>query len=220
MTTSDEPRRPNPPQPQNSIQYDAFLSYHEDMRDEAKKLCTKLVAHGLIVWFDRNKLVEMKSTSRLSHVVAGISASWLFVCLVTRSYAHDKDCDSELSIAYDANKKIVPVMFENAKMSELGGVGFKISRLSRVNVFADPFFLSLKFQDDSYASEKFDELVRVASRELGRELRFDETKVVRSKENGSSSYLSLASDLGYGVAKIARMPLKPLGIDRLGKFLR
>lgn len=201
---------------EQDCQFDVFLSYSNDLKDEVKKLYRKLTAYGLNVWLDLMVVRDQKSVSsqRLSEILTGINVSRIFLCCITHKYAQDKDCESELSVAYDANKKIIVLMYEDAKLSDLKGVGFKISRLSRINVFGEHYFSSLKLNS---RSSKFDELIQTIGEELGRKLSFDQSVL---KKDESGGYFDLASDLGlHGVVKMAKLPIKPLGIDKLGKLL-
>lgn len=184
--------------------FDIFLSYQRDLEEEAKKLYKKLSSYKLSVWLDRKQVTS--DSNRLSEIVSGIKSSKLFVCCVTQKYAEDKDCENELSVAYDSNKKIVVVMFEDSKMADLKGVGFKIARLKKIAAYKDSFFTSSKLD---YFSPKFDEFLKSIEEELKRDLKIDHKELLKEK----------ADDVYHSAAKLVKNPLKPLHVEKLGKLL-
>ena len=74
--------------------------------------------------FFNNFHVSIGGVNLHESLVEGIENSHYFVCCVTKKYAEAKNCENELGMAYDSNKKILAVMLDDLPMSELNASGY------------------------------------------------------------------------------------------------
>jgi hypothetical protein len=119
--------------------FDVFLSYHQQSsKDVMRGLYEKLTQTGYKVWMD---IYTMNAGHLYKKIAEGINNSNVFICCVNKSYSESKNCENELSYAFEQNKNIIALMTEKLPLSELGGVGFKIANLLRVNLYKDQEFL-------------------------------------------------------------------------------
>ena len=58
----------------------------------------------------------------------------VFISCITKNYANSEMCNKELTFAFKAKKKIIPILFEDLNMVELRGVGLIISNLLYIKV--------------------------------------------------------------------------------------
>lgn len=115
---------------------DIFLSYQWDSQQEVLKLKEFLIKNGYQVWMD---LTGLSGGDTLTEKLAeAISNSKIVICCITRKYAKSTMCRKEIHFAINEGKPLIPLMFEDVKISELvGGVGFLISDILRINLHKD-----------------------------------------------------------------------------------
>jgi hypothetical protein len=120
--------------------FDVFLSYHQQTSQNLMRgLYEKLTQAGYKVWMD---IYSMNAGHLYKKIAEGINNSSVFICCINKSYSESKNCENELSYAFEQNKNIIALMAERLPLSELGGVGFKIANLLRVNLYKDQEFLN------------------------------------------------------------------------------
>jgi hypothetical protein len=98
-------------------------------------------------------------------VAKAISKSPVFVCLIDSDYVNSSACVSELIFAKQANKVIIPLMYENLAPAQLGAVSHLLSGISRILVF---LHLSIYGHAIEWRGRICDQLVAVIERGLGK----------------------------------------------------
>lgn len=68
----------------------------------------------------------------------GIRNSKAFICCVTKSYYDSENCKREVEYAVTLKKPMVVLMFERLEIESLGGLGFIINPLVRINCYRFP----------------------------------------------------------------------------------
>ena len=119
-------------------QFDVFLSYQWDNQQTVRRVYNRLVdEHKLKVWMDVH---EMTSGVLSQELANALQNSKVFVAFVTSKYAESKNCESEFAYANARDMKTVCVMLEKEDITDLGGIGFMIARLLRINAYKDAGF--------------------------------------------------------------------------------
>ena len=110
-----------------------FLSYQWNIQDQVKKLKVFLENNNFSTWIDIHHLKA--DGDILAELRNAIHNANVFICCITKAYllSHCK----EISYANMLNKPIIPLMFENVPMNELGSVGFIINPLKIINLYQD-----------------------------------------------------------------------------------
>lgn len=115
-----------------TLESEIFLSYHWSSLNEALDLYEYLAERKhYYVWLDKRCACEYISEK----VAKGISISPVFVCIINRDYVNSKACISELIYAKEANKTIIPLMYENLTPWQLGEVSHLLAGIPRILVF-------------------------------------------------------------------------------------
>lgn len=163
--------------------FDIFLSYQWNIQDKVKSLYEFLTKkQNFKVWMD---IMEMPGGEVLhSELIKGITNSKVVVSCITVDYAKSQNCENELCFTYDSKIPLIVLMFENAPLSELGGVGFKIARLNRVNLFQDDDVT------ENWSGAYADQMVRAIQASLGKD-----SKKPEAQSNPTEDVSSAESDI-------------------------
>ena len=114
--------------------YDLFFSYNHKIQNIVRDLERYLTQnHSWKIYLDINEnRVGDCLAKKLSE---SIDSSKVFVCFITSEYAISENCKDEFSWAQSHKKPMIIVMMENCNLNELGEIGFRISRIIRLNVY-------------------------------------------------------------------------------------
>lgn len=127
--------------------YDIFISYPTGFRTHARKLYDKLTLdHGYKCWLDDIEANPAQSVDdyselkerpllNISVLAEAINNSKVFLCCVTKEYCMAKLNIDEINHARNIAKPMVILSIERLTIVELGGVGFIIGPLIRVNAY-------------------------------------------------------------------------------------
>ena len=119
--------------------FELFISYQWDIQEKIKILERSLIKQlGIKVWRDEEQLVS--GTWLYDEITKGIKNCSVFICCITNKYSLSENCKREIMYAIDQRKKVIALMFENLKISELEGIGFAINPLLRINCYKEPLF--------------------------------------------------------------------------------
>ena len=109
-----------------------FISYQWDIKEDVKQLRNILKSNGFEAWLDDDKI---HGGDNLNNELAdAILNANIFISCITKNYANSEMCNKELTFAFKAKKKIIPILFEDLNMVELRGVGLIISNLLYIKV--------------------------------------------------------------------------------------
>src|ERR1017187_5579178 len=86
---------------------DIFISYSPQDAEQALTLTEKLRTEGIDVWIDRRD--GDRGIQRGAEIVEHIDACSTFVLLISIDSVESDEVLKELSIAFDQNKRIIPV---------------------------------------------------------------------------------------------------------------
>jgi TolB-like protein len=95
---------------------DIFISYSSKDREKAEQLTELLCSAGLSVWIDRSGIDV--STSWSKEIVQAIDACTAFLVLLSPNSIISKNVVREVSLAFEKNKKILPLDLEPVELSE------------------------------------------------------------------------------------------------------
>jgi hypothetical protein len=126
---------------------DVFISYQHGSQDVMKGLYEKLTQAGYKVWMD---IYSMNAGHLYQKIAEGLKNSKIVICAITKSYAQSANCENEIAYAFEQKKKIIALMLERENIGELGGVGFKIANLLRINLYKDKEFLNNGWNSQIY----------------------------------------------------------------------
>ncbi|CAF0911769.1 unnamed protein product [Brachionus calyciflorus] len=137
-------------------EFDVFISYNWDTKDKVKKLHEKLKNEGLKVWRDDTEM-EHNNSPLTEQLAQAIKKSKIFLSCITQKYSESKNCKLEFQYANDINKIVVILFLDRLKIEELGGIGFVMSGLVRINCYKHP---------DTWFDEDFDEILKSINQNL------------------------------------------------------
>lgn len=133
-----------------SSNYDVFISYQWDIKDQVRYLHDNLTSKGLRVWRDET---NMSSTSSLPEQLAtNIRNSKVFLCCLTQKYVESKNCVNEINYANAINKNFVILMIDKLKIENLSGVGFIIASKIYIHCYSNPSDWPTSHFDEIYKS--------------------------------------------------------------------
>ena len=96
--------------------HDIFISYSSADRPKALQLIELLTSAGLSVWIDQSGIDV--STSWSKEIVQAIDACKAFVVLLSPNSIASKNVVREVALAFEKNKKILPLDLEPVALSE------------------------------------------------------------------------------------------------------
>ena len=75
-------------------------------------------------------------------ITTAIRESRIFICCITLAYSNSEICEKELGYAtecrkHQKNKQLIPVMFENVSIMDLGSVGAIIYGIIQIRSWKD-----------------------------------------------------------------------------------
>src|SRR6187402_2434136 len=89
---------------------DIFISYSSKDREKAEQLTELLASAGLSVWIDKQGIGA--ATSWSEEIVNALDACKAFVIMLSPSSIESKNVVRELALAFEKNKKILPLDLE------------------------------------------------------------------------------------------------------------
>ena len=95
---------------------DIFISYSSKDREKAEQLSELLASAGLSVWIDKSGIDVATSWSK--EIVQAIDACTAFLVLLSPNSIVSKNVVREVSLAFEKNKKILPLDLEPVELSE------------------------------------------------------------------------------------------------------
>lgn len=126
--------------------YDIFISYEYENKDIVLKLYENLTqTFGLKVWMD---LKCIRIGDNLSErILNALKSSKILVSCMTKSYSLTTNCQKEFLVADSLRKKMVILMFEDNRLSDLGKLGKIMDRFIRINMFKDKESLNINSEN-------------------------------------------------------------------------
>ena len=112
---------------------DIFISYNWDIKEQVKLLQNKLKSLGYSVWRDEEELSFADGLH--SQLAEAIKNSKLVLVCLTQKYIASENCTKELQYANLLKKPLSVLMIDHMKYEEMGGIGFIIGPLLRVNCY-------------------------------------------------------------------------------------
>lgn len=111
---------------------DIFISYNWDIKSDVKNLYSILTKNGYSVWMDEKSMLTGHNLT--NEIAEAIRKSRMVACCLTVKYSASEMCQREINFASDCKRKqkdkiILPILFENVRLNDLGGVGFLVSNL-------------------------------------------------------------------------------------------
>lgn len=94
-----------------------FLSYSRKDKKFIDRLLKDLEAEGINVWLDRSDIYAGNETWH-EQIVEGISASPVFILVVSPDSVKSDEVNSELILAREKKKTIIPVLYKPTKISK------------------------------------------------------------------------------------------------------
>jgi hypothetical protein len=143
------------------MDHDLFISYQWDVQKQVRKLNDFLTSKNYNVWMDVHQL-SAGSSCLHSQLASSIKCSKAVICCITSKYVKSNNCYLELNWTNECGKKLIVLMFEDLKVSELDRVGFIISPQLRINLFEDKQVI------ETWQGPKFDELLRAIDNSIGK----------------------------------------------------
>lgn len=95
---------------------DIFISYSSKDREKAEQLSELLASAGLSVWIDESS-IDL-STNWSKEIVQGIDSCKAFIVLLSQYSIGSKNVIREVALAFEKNKKILPLDLEPITLSE------------------------------------------------------------------------------------------------------
>ena len=132
---------------EQTCDYDIFLSYSTSFRAHVRKLYEKLTFdHNYKCWLDDIEANTIESVDdyevkpdrpklSITTLAEAINNSKVFLCCITKEYCTTQLNIDEINHARNVGKPLVILMMERLKIKELGGVGFIIGPLIRINAY-------------------------------------------------------------------------------------
>src|SRR4051812_12750107 len=96
--------------------HDIFISYSSLDKEKADQLNELLASAGLSVWIDRSGIDVATSWSK--EIVQAIDGCTAFVVLLSPNSIISKNVIREVALAFEKNKKILPLDLEPVLLSE------------------------------------------------------------------------------------------------------
>ena len=118
-----------------SVEFDIFISYQWNIKNEVKEIVNLLHNNGFKVWVDDRYL--RPDGDLFPELSSAIKRSKTFISFITKAYDNSKNCYREINWADTCGKTILVVMFEDLKISDLDKVGFIINTRLRINYYQD-----------------------------------------------------------------------------------
>lgn len=111
---------------------DVFLSYSSKDREQALALAHRLQSAGFDVWIDKNAIHG--ATNWSTEIVRALDECRLVILLISEASMASKNCAKEVTIAAEADKRILPVELQHIQYPE--AFRYHLAGIQRVS-FAD-----------------------------------------------------------------------------------
>src|SRR6185503_13503639 len=95
---------------------DIFISYSSKDRAQAEQLTELLVSAGLSVWIDKQGIGA--ATSWSGEITRAIDGCKALIVLLSLSSVESKNVTREVSLAFERNKKILPLDLEPVSLTD------------------------------------------------------------------------------------------------------
>lgn len=176
------------------MKYDVFISYSSKDIDVAERLCQHLENNAIKCWMAPNSLEPGRSYA--SEIVRGIKNSQIFVLVFSSNSNISQHVMSEVDVAFNSHKTIVPFIIHDIPMSE--ELSYYLSRTHWLIAYSNII-------------EAFKELTKDVLNYLGRECKaaddHEGNKTEETPENlflkGKSFYSCLAYEEAFAYFKKA-----------------
>ena len=96
---------------------DIFISYSSKDKEKADQLSELLASAGLSVWIDQTGIGA--ATSWSEEIVNALDACKAFVVMLSPSSIESKNVVREVALAFEKNKKILPLDLEPVELPHL-----------------------------------------------------------------------------------------------------
>lgn len=113
-----------------------FISYQWDHQDTVKLLKNKLEEAGFQCWLDIGRMGG--GDSLFAEIDAGIRASKVVICCVTKRYCKSEMCQREVTLADNLRKPIIPVLFEFLDWPPAGQLALIFTKLLYIDMSLKP----------------------------------------------------------------------------------
>ena len=134
--------------PEDTVEYDVFISYNWGIKHGVEKLHEKLEEAGLTVWRDKN--LVSGSTSLFEQLGKQIRQSKVFLCFLTKAYLQSDNCRKEFNYASKLKKKIIYLMIDRLSPEDIGEeIGFMMGNAIYTQCYKNP---------ESWWKDNFDEI--------------------------------------------------------------
>ena len=118
-----------------SENFDVFISYQSEIKNEVNQIFDLLTKNGLKVWMDDQNLRHEENL--IPQLQDNIKNCEIFLCCITKKYDESKMCCREIFWADLCEKHLLVVMFESLDIMELENIGMIINPIFRLNYFID-----------------------------------------------------------------------------------
>jgi hypothetical protein len=112
--------------------YDIFLSYQWNIKEQVLKLEEITEQNDFTIW--RDDMKTEGGDSLPAEIQNGILNSKIFIPCITKGYSLSEMCIKELSYAIDTKKLIIPLIFDDSKISELNTIGFLLTGVKYISI--------------------------------------------------------------------------------------
>jgi adenylate cyclase len=109
---------------------DIFISYSSKDREKAEQLTELLTSAGLSVWIDQSGIGA--ATSWSAEIFDAIESCKAFVVMLSPDSIEPKNVAREVALAYEKNKKILPLDLEPVTLT--GDLGYHLAGLQRTSM--------------------------------------------------------------------------------------
>jgi len=123
-----------PPEP--AARPAVFISYQWDHQDTVKLLKNKLEEAGFQCWLDIGRMGG--GDALYAEIDAGIRASKVVICCVTKRYCKSEMCQREMTLADNLRKPIIPVLFEFLDWPPAGQLSLIFTKLLYIDMSQKP----------------------------------------------------------------------------------
>jgi hypothetical protein len=154
----------------NSFNFDLFISFQFDFKDQAKIFNEKInVNKSIKIYKDASEIDKTNQLALTEKTIKIIRHSKVFVCLLTEKYVKSINCIREFEYAHSINKKILLICIDKINLDQLNDI-FSFNYHETINCFVDQKnYLNNK---NDWFIQKFDSILRSIENKLKVELIF------------------------------------------------
>lgn len=116
------------------VSFDVFISYKWNIKKQVVALHNHISKdNGYSTWRDDDQIIPAHIL--FQEIAKGITNSKVMIACITKDYSQSINCIREICFAAYQRKTIIPLIFEDVTMADLGAVGFLITPLLYINLF-------------------------------------------------------------------------------------